>query len=97
MTLLEISREEDQVGPCGQLYSLSPFNPLSEMQRKKTKKVHGQNPSPPRKTTRSPQKRLQHPRVTALKLSQNFFYMLLIKIFVSFFLNIFPCHIGKPN
>ncbi|MCE2056258.1 hypothetical protein HAX54_044357 [Datura stramonium] len=29
--LSEISREEDQVGPCKQLDALSPFNPLSEM------------------------------------------------------------------
>ncbi|KAF6169519.1 hypothetical protein GIB67_013219, partial [Kingdonia uniflora] len=29
-----IPGEEDQVGPCEQLYALSPFNPLSEMRQK---------------------------------------------------------------
>ncbi|MCE2056259.1 hypothetical protein HAX54_044358 [Datura stramonium] len=34
----EISGEEDQVGPCEQLDSQYPFNPLSEMRQNKRKK-----------------------------------------------------------
>ncbi|KAH0679115.1 hypothetical protein KY284_020200 [Solanum tuberosum] len=45
----EISGEKDQVGPCKQLDALSPFNPLSECNKRKGRKIHGPTPSSPRR------------------------------------------------
>ncbi|KAK5845770.1 hypothetical protein PVK06_001991 [Gossypium arboreum] len=55
--------EEDQVGPCEQLDALSPFNPLSEMRQKEGKSMDQPHRLHPVGTTRSPQRRLQYPRV----------------------------------
>ena len=62
-----IPGEEDQVGPCEQLDTLSPFNPFSEMRQRQSKK-EGKSMDRPHRlhpvgTTRSPQGRLRHPGV----------------------------------
>jgi len=59
-----IPGEEDQVGPCEQLDTLSPFNPLSEIRQKEGKSMDQPHHLHPVGTTRSPQGRLRHPGVT---------------------------------
>ncbi|GKA00812.1 hypothetical protein Tco_0673477 [Tanacetum coccineum] len=62
--LLGIPGEDDQVGPCGQLDALSPFNHLSEMRKKERTSMDRPYHLHPAGTTRLPQGRLRHPGVT---------------------------------